>query len=166
MKREYYILWYRLDDEDSYLIWFSTENDDGVFVDRNGFVPSFQNISDLQTCAGNNQIKIKVEEPNLIDLDIVKNWLSETDNKIENYNPFLNAWNLFEDISVSTNGNFDKDKEVTNNLYNRIFWGCNIPAVTPEGESFTPTWTKKELKIIRETLNFGFEMFREKIKEQ
>ena len=41
MNREYYILWYRLNDKDSFLIWFSTDEDDGVFVDEDGFVPVF-----------------------------------------------------------------------------------------------------------------------------
>ena len=82
---------------------------------------------------------------------------------IENYNPFLEAWNLFDDISISTKGNFDKDRDFTLNIYNKIFWGCNIPAMTPEGESFSPTWTKKELQIICETLKQGFQLFNEKI---
>ena len=82
-----------------------------------------------------------------------------TGEEIKDYNPFLNAWNLFEDISVSTNGSFDKDKKLTKHIYERIFRGCNIPAVTPEGESFTPTWTKKELKIIRDILHSGFNLF-------
>ena len=164
MSREYYVYWYRLDNKDAYLIWFSNEKD-GFTVDENGFIPSFTNVKDLQDFASEMKITVDVENPNLIELDSIKDWLNDC-GKIKDYNPFLNAWNLFEDISVSTNGNFDKNKEETNDIYNRIFWGCNIPAMTPEGESFTPTWTKKELKIIRETLNFGFQMFREKIKPQ
>jgi hypothetical protein len=166
MKREYYILWYRLDKKDSYLIWFSTEEDDGVFIDKSNFVPGFSNIQDLQNYCEQKKIVIKTEELLLHDLDIVKNWLSYTKDKIEDYNPLLVAWNLFDDFSNSIKGDFDKDRDLTNNIYNKIFWGCNIPAMTPEGESFTPSWTKKELKIIRETLNFGFQMFREKVRAQ
>ncbi len=165
MKREYYIYWYRLNRKDAYLIFYYDEID-GFVIDENGFVINFDEVSDVIDYSKRNHIKVDVENPNLLDLDIVQNWMNNSDNKIENYNPFLEAWNLFEDISISINENFDKEKEVTNNLYNRIFWGCNIPTVTPEGESFTPTWTKKELKIIRKTLNFGFQMFREKTKKQ
>lgn len=160
MSREYYILWYRLDYKDSYFIWFTTEKDDGVFKDENNLVPSFSNIKDLQNYAKLNKVTIIDEEPLLFNLDIVINWLNETNHKIEDYNPFLNTWNLFEDISRSTNGNFAKDRHYE--IYERIFWGCNISAVTPEGESFTPTWTEDELKTIRKTLTLGFQMFREK----
>lgn len=162
MSREYYAYWYRLDDRDSYLIWYSNETD-GFIIDDEGFIPSFTKVKDLQIFAKKKNLTVDVEKPNLITLDPVKNWL-KNGGEIEDYNSFLNTWNLFEDISVSTNGNFDKEKEITNGIYNRIFWGCNIPAVTPEGKCFTPTWTKKELKIIHKTYNFGFQIFEEKIK--
>lgn len=162
MSREYYVYWYHLDAKDSFLIWFS--NDKGGFVvDESGFIPSFENKNDLKNYADEIQIDVDLNNPNLIELDSVKDWLNNG-GEIKDYNPFLNAWNLFEDISVSTNDVFDKDKEITNDIYNRIFWGSNLPAVTPEGESFTPTWTKKELDVIREILSFGFQMFREKVK--
>jgi len=164
MSREYYSYWYRLNNEDSFLIWFSNEKD-GFVVNENGFVPSFNNKSDLKMYADKIQIKVDVDNPNLTDLDIIKTWLNNSE-KIEDYNSFLDAWNLFEDISISSNGDFDENKEVTNDIYNRIFWGCNIPAVTPEGESFTPTWTIEELKTIRETLNYGLQMFKKKINLQ
>jgi hypothetical protein len=164
MSRAYYIYWYKLDGKDFYLIWFEAEESDGVLVDRKGFVPSFGKISDLQKYAEKFEINVDVEKPILNDLDAVQNWLNESKTEIFDYNPFLNAWNLFADISLSTSANFDKDKESTNKIYDKIFWGCNISAVTPEGESFTPGWTKKELKTIREVLSFGFQMFREKVK--
>jgi hypothetical protein len=164
MSREYYIYWYKLDGKDFYLIWFEGDESDGVLVDQKGFMPSFAKISDLQNYAEKCEINVDVEKPLLNDLDAVQNWLNESKTEIVYYNPFLNAWNLFADISLSTGANFDKDKELTNKIYNKIFWGCNIPAMTPEGESFTPGWTKKELKTIREVLSFGFQMFREKVK--
>jgi hypothetical protein len=163
MSREYYAYWYRLDDKDSFLIWFSNEND-GFVVDENGLIPSFVNLSGLQKYANEKQMDVDVENSELLNLDVVQSWLNNSEQKIADYNPFLNAWNLFEDISVSTNGNFDANKKLTKEIYNKIFWGCNIPAVTPEGKSYEPIWTKKELKIICETLDFGFQIFKEKIK--
>lgn len=164
MSRTYYIYWYRLDNEDFYLIWFSNE-EDGVVIDENGFVPSFSDKNDLKIYAHKIQIEVDVGNPNPTDFDVVQIWL-ENGGKIKDYKTFLDVWNLLADISVSTKGDFDNKKEVTNDIYDRIFWGCNIPVVTPEGKSFTPTWTKKELKIIRETLNYGFQMFNKKINQQ
>lgn len=164
MNREYYIYWYQLDNKKAYLIWFSTDEKDGFWVGKDPFIPSFTSIENLQNYAKGKQIVVNTENPIFFDLDLIENWLKESSDKIEDYNPFLDAWNLFDDISISTNGDFDKDRTLTNGIYDRVFWGCNIPAMTPEGESFTPTWTKIELKIIRDTLKSGFQMFREKVR--
>ncbi len=165
MKRKYYICWYCLDNKDSYLIWFSDEKD-GVFVDENGFVPSFSGINELQIYSGKNKINIEIENPKLFDLDLIQNWLAENKSEIVDYNTFNNAWNLFDDVSNSTNGSFDTDKKLTQKIYDKIFWSCNLPGITPEGKSYEPIWTRKELKAIHETLNFGIKIFREKVKVQ
>ena len=162
--RKYYVYWYRLYREESFLIWFSTDDKDGFVFDQNGLIPSFKVIEELQEFAAEKQISVDAESPNLLDLDIVNSWVNETSNEIGNYDSLLEAWNLFDDISISANGSFDADKELTNNICNKIFSGCNLPAMTPEGKSFTPSWTKKELKILRETLKSGFQLFKEKVK--
>ena len=71
MNREYYIYWYRLDEKDSYLIFYDDEVD-GFVVDQNGLIPSFETISDLQNFASKLQIKVDTENPNLTTLDVVK----------------------------------------------------------------------------------------------
>lgn len=166
MERECYICWYRLNQKDAYLIWFSTDESDGVYIDENGIVPSFEDLKNLRNYGEKLGISVDIEKPNLHNLDLVENWLSDNKPEIVDYNPFLEVWNLFDDISISTNGNFDSDRKLTKKIYNKIFWGCNISAVTPEGKSYEPIWTKKELKIIHETLSFGFQMFKEKVREQ
>lgn len=163
MSREYYLYAYRLDDKDAYLIWFTNEKD-GLVADESGFVPSFENVSDLQNYARRRQIGVDTAKPKLVDFDLVRNWLNGNLSEIDDYNVFLDAWNLFEDLSNSVGGDFDQERKSTNNVYHKIFWGCNISAVTPEGEFFTPRWTKKELKVLRRTLNTGFRIFREKVK--
>jgi hypothetical protein len=165
MNREFYILWYRLDQKDSFLVWFSTENDDGVLVDENGFVPSFKTKERLLNFCAEKNIRIKQEEPILHNLDIVQEFIDNQRLRKVDCPAFNSAWNLFEDISNSINGEFDSHVKSTKKIYEKLFWGLNLPAVTPEGKSYEPSWTKQELKIIRETLKFGFQMFAEKVKD-
>ena len=108
---------------------------------------------------------MKIEEPLLHKLDIVQIFLKNEKTKVVECKEFSSAWNLFKDLSNSTNGNFDANKKLTKKIYEKLFWGCNLPTVTPEGKSYEPIWSKKELKIIRETLTLGFQMFREKVKQ-
>lgn len=164
MNREYYIYWYRLDKKMAYLIWFTTDDKDGFEIDKNGIIPSFKSVGTVLDYAQKKQINVDADNPKFFDLDFIESWLEANSDTILDYNPFLDAWNLFDDISISTDGNFDKDRTYTNNIYERIFFGCNLSPMTPSGKSFAPNWTKKELEIIRETLKFGFKMFREKVK--
>jgi hypothetical protein len=163
MERKYYILWYRLDGSNSYLIWFSDENDE-VLVDEGGVVPSFKDTNSLVNYAEERGISVDVGEPILLDLDVLGRWLKEKDVELIDPSRFNGAWNLFADVSRSVNGGFDSNRELTQKIYNKLFWGCNLPSVTPEGEQYHPAWTERELKIMYEVLGSGLQMFRRSVR--
>ncbi len=165
MNLKYYILWYRYDDIDSYLIWYSDEKD-AVFVDSDGFVPSFKGNDSLLKYAAERGISVDIEKPILHNLDLVNKWLEGKDSELIDCNTFNGAWNLFADVSRSINGGFDSKQDLTQKIYNKLFWGCNLPSVTPEGEQYNPAWTQRELKIMAQVLGAGMQMFRECVKSQ
>ena len=140
MERRYYILWYRLDGKDSFLIWYSGE-EDGVFVDAGGFAPSFTDTDSLLSYAQERHVSVDTEKPILLDLDVLGRWLKEKDVGLIAPNGFNGAWNLFADVSRSINGSFDANRRLTREVYNKLFWGSNLPGVTPEGEQYQPCWT-------------------------
>jgi hypothetical protein len=163
MSREYFNLWFRLDACDSYLIWFEGEDEsDGVIIDANGKVPCFHNNEDLLRYAASLKLSVNTETMLLHDLDFVVAWL-EAKVEVVDCRILLEAWNLFDDVSHTVNGNFDVNHKLTTKIYEKLFWGNNIPAVTPVGKSYEPTWTKRELKIMREVLSVGLSLFREKM---
>jgi hypothetical protein len=163
MSREYYNLLFRLDNQNSYLIWFEGENEpDGVVIDDNGKVPSFHDNEDLLNYATSLSLSVSTDSAVLHNIDTVSAFLERKDETVYCKN-FLEAWNLFEDVSQSVGGNFDIDRKLTVNIYEKLFWGNNIPAVTPDAESYEPIWTKREVKVIREVLAVGLSIFREKI---
>ncbi len=182
MNKLYYPLWYRLDNKDRYLIWYSVEevNEDldGVVLDSNGKIRVFVSLDALAAYAQVENISLEVEnifpkqdELNLHNLDTVVKWLKAKHSKTEgltsiNPNEFLTVWNLFTDVSRSTGGNFDIDRDFTKMIYSKLFWGNNLPAVTPEGKCYIPVWSRNEKKIIREVMSQGLKMFRNSIKRQ
>jgi len=163
MDRKYYILWYRLGGSDSYLIWHSNEQD-GVLIDEGGCVLSFRDRGSLLSYAERQGIIIEAEEPILHNLDGLEAWLKSGDAYLIDCNNFNSAWNLFADVSASMSGGFDPDKEATRKVYDKLFWGCNPPGVTPEGEHYRPVWTKRELKIMRDVMSSGLQMFRSSVR--
>lgn len=63
----------------------------------------------------------------------------------------LDVWNFLDDLAYSLG--IDKscyrvgDATKCND---KIFWGCNLPAVTPEGRVYQPVWCKEEIEAIKQ----------------
>ena len=161
MSNVYFNLCFRLDARDAHLIWFSGEPN-GVIVEADGKVPCFLNEKDLLGYAASLKLSVETVEPDLHDLDFISSWLKIEKDESVDCKIFLAAWNLFDDVSHSVGGNFDVARKKTNNIYEKLFWGNNLAVITPEGKSYTPIWTKRELKIMREVLSVGLSLFREK----
>lgn len=176
MKKLYYPLWYRLDNRDRYLLWCNVEDTDqdldNVVLDENGKIFVFASLDDLFNYAQSISIEIeKSYELNLHNLDELRRWLKIKRSKTEgptaiNRREFLAAWNLFSDVSRSIDGSFDAEREKTQRIYEKLFWGNNLPSVTPEGRFYVPLWSGKEKRIIKEVLSQGLQMFRNHIKHQ
>jgi hypothetical protein len=169
MERTYFPLWFRLDHSDHYLIWSSAETEagedaDGVVVDAFRHIPYFRNVAELSAyAAANSYAPLDMEDAVLHDLDSVVRWLKLKKMKRArqvNCEALLAAWNLFADMSRSLNGQFDPDPERTERIYQKLFWGTNPPAMTPEGCHYTPLWSSVELETIHEQLSLGLRMFR------
>jgi hypothetical protein len=162
MKREYYFCSCRLDQKDCHIIWFSND-EDGVHLNSENKIVSFGNSESLTSYAEKQNLLIKDEMPAFYDFENLEKTLGNKKFEVDCVQ-FLNAWNLFDDISRSLGENFDPDHKITKEIYNKLFWGNNLPAVTPEGEWYEPDWKRKELEIIREVLLNGIAIFRRNLK--
>jgi len=165
MTRTYYCLWYRLNHIDGYLIWFSNDVD-GIVTQPDGAVPSFRDQNALRAYATLQQLDLDAMEPLLHDLDVVAGWLDRPLSAKVDCDALLTAWNLFGDLASSINGDFDLDRERTQLVYEKLFWGNNLPAVTPPGKHYTPEWSDDELLLIREILHYGLMLFRTHVRVQ
>lgn len=103
------------------------------------------------------------EEPILHNLDRVLKDLSRKKPAQLNCQELLAAWNLLGDVSNSVGGSFDEDKAHAHKIYDKLFWGCNLPAVTPEGKHYVPLWSRGEYSMMRQILGEGLALFRRHI---
>ena len=152
---------YRLDAEDRYLIWISNESE-GVVADAEGFVLTFNDADAVRSHADLKHYQLEDEEPILQDLDWVGTWLN-TPGMPVNCVEALNAWNLFSDVARSIQGRgraFERLDPQFPGIYRKLFWGNNLPSLTPEGKHFTPQWSPDEITALTEVLGAGLEMFR------
>jgi hypothetical protein len=74
----------------------------------------------------------------------------------------LDAWNFLGDALEPTDdgGQFDAVSDEASDVYEKLFWSCNLPAVTPPGERFLPMWRTEEGDTIRRVLEVGVEGLR------
>lgn len=64
----------------------------------------------------------------------------------------LDSWNFFEDLirTFSLEEKFSNYRTpLLNKAYDKLFWGCNLPSVTPAGKSYEPIWNEEEVQNIR-----------------
>ena len=162
---EYYALWHRLECHDSYLIWATDlEGDakDTVLLDREDCLLTFDNLHSLTEYAATIGLSVTADEPKLFDLDWAANWVRDLSATTVDCANALSAWNLFLDVcqSVKHDRKFFLDNAEPNRiLYDKLFFGNNHPAITPEGETYMPSWSQHEISAIRTVLSAGLKMF-------
>lgn len=66
-----------------------------------------------------------------------------------------NAWNLFEDLAHT----YELPRDLAifceprlQKVYEKFYWGCNLPALTPSGKSYAPIWQSDELSELRRAI--------------
>lgn len=159
---KYFILWYRLDGADKYLLWYTGQKD-GVVIGDEGLIQVFHAKKDLVNFAESRNMQIQDEEPDLHDLDLVHAWLSSPQTENVACSEFLAAWNLFVDVSNSVGTDaedFKKREQGNNSVYDKLFWGSNLPSMIPESKRYTPKWSAHEIRCLKGVLLAGLNLFK------
>jgi hypothetical protein len=64
----------------------------------------------------------------------------------------LKGWNFIEDMGRTFNLKKEMKRlrsKLLDKAYEKIFYGCNLPSVTPNGKSYSPLWSTAEIKALR-----------------
>jgi hypothetical protein len=163
--QNHYACRYRLDGEDRYLRWFDGGPptwEDGVVLDDDGTVPAFGSIEEVAACALARGVALGEAGmfATLHNLDVVAAWLERPSAEEVDCDALLSAWNLVADVAVSVGAGLDPWADATIGVYQKLFWGNNLPAMTPPGERYVPEWDADEVGQIAEVLGEGLRVFR------
>ena len=159
----YYTIRCRLDGIGRHCVWY-TNHADGVLVGGDGAILSFRNRSDLETYASHAGFEFDAEEPILYDLDAIDRWLENPEGSAIDCKLVLEAWNLFDDVASSIE--FEWISQEADVVYDKLFWGNNLPAVTPPGKRYDPIWSDDEVETLRKILGDGIGLVRFALREQ
>ena len=165
--REYEICEFGLNGQRGFFIWYSDEDEkDGVVVDDNYRLLIFESKPNAARFAGLPEIPLSDDPPTFFDLEKVSLWCESPGADGIDRCEFLNAWNLFDDLTSSCNqpaSLFAYSSKTENGLYDKLFWGNNLPSVTPIGEHYEPEWSQEEIKGLQEVLWLGLCEFQDRL---
>ena len=157
MERLYFACRVRLNGADVFVIWYQDE--------RDGFIRRPEGR--LLTAESREALAAKATELGLLlvpddlveyDLDRLRAWCRRPNAEAVDCPAFLNAWNFFDDLAGlhdKPNTTYARLSREAAGSYDKLFWGNNLPSVTPPGERFYPSWAADELEGVRRVMETG-----------
>ncbi|MDE5764013.1 MAG: hypothetical protein K2N49_07275 [Ruminococcus sp.] len=140
-----------------FLIWYEDENMKDRVYTSDGKAIVFHCENQARKKAG--QLGFEAGETVFYDVERLFYWI-ETHSKEMDCDFLIDFWNMFSDIACSVGTELEPIKtRRIKRCYNKLFWGLNLPAVTPEDCEYEPVFTKRERKLIREIMRTGLEIF-------
>ena len=166
----YYPYFATIDNGRYILIWYKDSVKGDVFLKANGKPVVGLNKSDIEKQLRNKKLRIEWSQAADVDLDAlppVINKMSRThsSNKKQS-NLLLNAWNFFEDLTrtFGIEKTFSSFKNpLLDKVYDKLFWGSNLKAVTPANTSYSPIWDDEEIRALQFFLTKAKEVLTPKI---
>lgn len=145
------------------LLWQTSEESDGIVdsfrLNAKKEVITFNSKEELEEILGLEAKKVHWDE--IAEINFDKFWIALKNLRIgrasstKTCSLILDGWNFLDDLLRTTGLN--KKEEILkssrlNKVYKKLFHGCNLPSVTPEGCSYNPLWTRKEIHLMRKEL--------------
>lgn len=138
-------------------IWYCDQTD-GVVKNDAGKVVTFASEQDAKRYL--DQLGLQLQDQDAVpnyDFNAVARWCASPDGEVINCSDFLNTWNMLGDLigqSVGPSAFKEADRRLAH-IYDRLFWGGNLPSITPEGEHFTPAWSDEDVQEIARLFTAG-----------
>ena len=157
--------------EKNILIWQTGEDvQDSFKVDSKDYLFSAQTEEELKKLLGPESKRVHWGEYAEINLDdfwrAVKNLRAGRGSSSKTCELLLNGWNFIEDL-LRTFGLIQEMEKLRSPLLNKVyeknFRGNNLPAVTPEGKSYTPIWLREETTLFRKEISLIWKILENKV---
>jgi hypothetical protein len=157
VERLYFACCVRMNGSDAFVIWYQDEHD-GFVRSPDGQLLVADSFRSLAAVAAGMGLPLVPDETAEYDFDRLRDWCRRPSAEGVECPAFLNAWNFFDDLAGLHNNPdspYAKLSRGAGQSYDKLFWGNNLPSVTPPGERFTPSWGADELDSIRRVMEAG-----------
>jgi hypothetical protein len=151
----YYPCRVELDGSAKFVAWYT--------ADRDGFLRDPHGRLVVAGTAGALGIPLETAEPAEYNFDQIRAWCAHPDAAAVDCRAFLDVWNFLDDLAglhAGADTAYTRLSKGASRSYDKLFWGNNLPAVTPPGEWFNPSWSPEELAAIRAVFEGGLVVLR------
>jgi hypothetical protein len=160
VERLYFPCRVRLNGADAFVVWYEDERDG--FVRRpDGRLLVGKSAEALAVEAGDAGMVLEPEARTEYDFDRLRAWCRRPAHEGVECPAFLNAWNFFDDLGglhTAPTSAYARLSRAAGGCYDKLFWGNNLPSVTPPGERFDPPWSATELAAMRGVFEAGLDV--------
>jgi hypothetical protein len=149
MDKHYYICEFRLDGKISYVIWYSGEQD-GILMRQENVVIALNSLEYILAYTQEKSISVVDESIPVYDFNFISSWCIQPSPAQIDCKEFLNIWNMFTDLasSIGNHSQFCTADVGINNLYDKLFYGNNLPSSNLTQKLYKPSWSQDEADAI------------------
>lgn len=159
---DYYIVKFELDSKQLYCIWY-TDDIDGFIVDQNTLI-QFLSLDDLKQYCITNKIILNSFEVSDTNIDYFIGWI-QSPQKAVDCQLFLDFWNTMADLASSIQQDFLGNEDgIYLDIYNKLFYGNNLPAIKGDAEEYIPTWDSEDIDALSKVIEDGVRLAKASIK--
>jgi hypothetical protein len=160
VERRYYACRIRRHASEFLVVWFMSDRD-GFLRLPDGRLLTEVSWEALTTRMEAMGISLASEDPTDYDFDLIGIWCQRPTKEGITCSAFLNGWNFFDDLAglhTAPTTDYARLSRAASGCYDKLFWGNNLPSVTPPGQRFDPPWSYDELAAIRQVFEAGLNM--------
>lgn len=158
--RDHYLCRVRLNEIVVFVVWYSGEPD-GFARDDAGRLRAACTPEALTATAEMRDLLLASEAQADYDFDRIRAWCTAPDEAGIDCATFLNTWNFLDDLARLPDGGETRYTRLSRDAaacYDKLFWGSNLPAVTPPGKRFEPDWRADELAEVQLVMAAGLDL--------
>ena len=154
--KTYFKLLFIYKNKELYTLWYS--NDIDGLLNENNKIKYFNTENNLTNYAINKGIKIQPDKITVYNIDDIQK-IIQSKGKVIDCEKVLNLWNIIADIAKTIGTSFYGDKDEITHIYDKLFYGNNLPAICEGNEMQPPIWDEKEISIIFKVLEDSYKIF-------
>lgn len=146
----------RLDGRDWVAAW-DADSDTHFFLE-DGRVPFFPDQESLGRWLAQRHLVLKDDSPSPADLDQARQFARRREKGLIDCPELLHVFNVCDDVALTTHSEATWDSGKFGEVYDKLFYGCNLPSVNRSGRLWRPRWTQEEVDLLADSVVRAMEL--------